>query len=130
MKIPVKEIIAKDRIRKDMGDIESLAFSFKQYGQITPIIINNKNVLIAGGRRLEAAKFLGWETIDAVVVNSTDKLKLLELEVEENKYRKDFEQEEIEDAEKKIYKLKHPSLIVRIWRAIVGFFKKLFRIKD
>jgi ParB family chromosome partitioning protein len=130
MKIPVKEIVAKDRIRKDMGDIESLAFSFKQYGQITPIIINNKNVLIAGGRRLEAAKFLGWETIDAVVLNSNDKLRLLELEVEENKYRKDFDQAETEDAEKKIYKLKHPPLIVRIWRAIVGFFKKLFRIKD
>jgi ParB family chromosome partitioning protein len=130
MKVQIKDIIAKNRIRKDLGDIEALANSLSHYGQISPIVINNKNMLIAGGRRLEAAKLLGWQEIEAVVFESTDKLKLLELEVEENKYRKDFDAEETADALKKIEKLRHPNIFIRIWNAIVKFFKKLFRVKE
>ena len=113
-----------------MGDIEALAESLKCYGQITPIIINKKNVLIAGGRRLEAAKLLGWQNINAEIIDRTSELEQLELEVEENKYRKDFNEEESAEAAKKIYKLKHPSFFRRAINAIAGFFKKLFRIKD
>ena len=113
-----------------MGDIESLADSFKCYGQITPIIINKKNVLIAGGRRLEAAKLLGWQSINAEIVDRTGELEQLELEVEENKYRKDFNEAEAAEAAKKIYKLKHPSFFRRVINSIGRFFKKLFRIKD
>jgi ParB family transcriptional regulator, chromosome partitioning protein len=130
VKVPIKSIIVNKRIRKDLGDIEALADSFKCYGQITPIIINRKNVLIAGGRRLEAAKLLGWQSINAEIVDRTGELEQLELELEENKYRKDFNDAEIAEAARKIYKLKHPSLFRRIINAITRFFKKLFRIKD
>ena len=126
MKVQIKDIVAKSRIRKDLGDIEALAESLKCYGQITPIVVNRKNVLIAGGRRLEAAKMLGWQNIDAVILDTTDKLELLELEVEENKYRKDFNDEESAEAERKIQKLKNPGFFRRIWNAVKGFFKKLF----
>jgi ParB family transcriptional regulator, chromosome partitioning protein len=130
VKVPIESIIVNKRIRKDMGDIEALAESFKCYGQITPILLNKKNVLIAGGRRLEAAKLLGWQSINAVIINRSSELEQLELEVEENKYRKDFNNEEIAEAVRKIYKLKHPSLFRRVINAIARFFKKLFRIKD
>jgi ParB family chromosome partitioning protein len=130
MKIPINEVIVKNRIRRELGDIEALAESFRRYGQISPIVVNKKNVLIAGGRRLEAAKLLGWESISAVVLDSNDKLELLELEVEENKFRKDFNEEETADALNKIEKLKHPNIFIRIWNAIVGFFKKIFRINN
>jgi ParB family chromosome partitioning protein len=130
VKIPITDIIVNKRIRKDLGDIEVLAESFKCYGQITPIIINKKNVLIAGGRRLEAAKFLGWQTINAVVIDRSGELEQLEIELEENKYRKDFNDAEIAEAARKIYKLKNPSLFRRIINAIARFFKKLFKIKD
>jgi ParB family transcriptional regulator, chromosome partitioning protein len=130
VKVPIESIIVNKRIRKDLGDIESLAESFKCYGQITPIIINRKNVLIAGGRRLEAAKLLGWQSINAEIIDRTGELEQLELELEENKYRKDFNNAEIAEAAKKIYKLRHPSFFRRMINAIVRFFKKLFRIKN
>jgi ParB family transcriptional regulator, chromosome partitioning protein len=130
VKVPIKSIIVNKRIRKDLGDIEALAESFKCYGQITPIIINSKIVLIAGGRRIEAAKLLGWQTINAEIIDRTGELEQLELELEENKYRKDFNDAEIAEAAQKIYKLKHPSFFRRVINAISSFFKKLFRIKD
>jgi ParB family chromosome partitioning protein len=130
MKISIADIIVNKRVRKDMGDIEALAESFKYYGQITPIIINKKNVLIAGGRRLEAAKLLGWQSINAVIIDRSGELEQLEIEFEENKYRKDFNDAEAAEAAKKIYRLKNPPFFRRLLNAIIRFFKRLFRIKD
>jgi len=113
-----------------MGDIDSLAESMKRYGQISPIVINKKNILIAGGRRLEAAKHLGWRTINAIISESADELRRLELEVEENIQRHDFNTEELAEATKKIYKLQNPGFFKRLWNAITAFFRKIFRIED
>jgi len=130
MKVNVNEVIVNDRIRKDLGDVESLAASFKRYGQITPIVINKKNALIAGGRRLKAAKLLGWTTINAIIMDSTDELECLEIEVEENSHRKEFNEEEAAAAAQKLYKLRNPSLFRRILNAIGRFFKRIFGKKD
>jgi ParB family chromosome partitioning protein len=128
MQVPIKDIIVKKRIRKDMGDIEALAESLKRYGQISPVVISKKNMLIAGGRRLEAAKFLGWRTINAVISECTDELARLEIEVEENLQRRDFNMEEVAEATKKIYRLQHPGFLRRILNAFIRFFKWLFKI--
>ncbi|MDR1859248.1 MAG: ParB/RepB/Spo0J family partition protein [Treponema sp.] len=130
MQVPIKDIIVKKRIRKDMGDIEGLAESFKRFGQITPIMISKKNVLIAGGRRLEAAKQLGWRTINAIISETSDELARLELEVEENVQRRDFSMEEVAEATKKIYRLQNPGFFRRIMDAIARFFRWLFKIGD
>ena len=130
MTILIKDIIVKSRVRSDLGDIDVLAESLNRYGQISPVVINNKKILIAGGRRLEAAKILGWQEINAVIFETTDELEQVELEVEENKYRKDFNEKEEAAAAEKIYKLKNPSFFRRVWKAIKNFFKKLFRIED
>jgi ParB family chromosome partitioning protein len=130
MQIPVSDIIVKKRIRREMGDIDSLAESMKRYGQISPIVINKKNILIAGGRRLEAAKRLGWHNINAIISESTDELRRLELEVEENIQRHDFNTEELAEATQKIYKLQNPGFFRRVLNAIIAFFKRIFRIED
>ena len=130
MQIPIKDIIVKKRIRKDMGEIEVLAESLKRFGQICPIVINKKNLLIAGGRRLEAAKYLGWRTINAVISDSSDELARLELEVEENVQRRELSMEEVAEASRKIYRLQNPGFFRRILNAIIRFFKLLFRIND
>ena len=130
MKVYIDDIVVKDRIRKDLGDVAALAESFNHYGQITPIVINKKNALIAGGRRLEAAKLLGWQSINAVIMDSDDELECLEIEVEENSFRKDFNPEETAAAAEKIHKLKNPPLFRRILNAIKGFFKRIFGRKD
>jgi ParB family chromosome partitioning protein len=126
MKIPVDEVIVKKRIRQEYGEIELLAESLKRYGQINPIIISKDNVLIAGGRRLQAAKFLGWRTINAIVSESATELERLELEVEENIQRRDFSMDEVAEATQKIYRLKNPSFFRRIWNALTDFFRRLF----
>ena len=130
MQVLIEDIIVKKRIRKDMGDIDALAESLKRYGQISPIVISNKNMLIAGGRRLEAAKRLGWRTINAVISESTDELSRLELEIEENIQRRDFTMEEAEDASQKLYRLQNPGILRRIWNAIIRFLKWLFKIEE
>ena len=130
MLVPIEDIKVKERIRKDMGDITALAESMKRFGQISPILITKKNVLIAGGRRLEAARSLGWRTIHAVVAEIPDKLSKLEYELEENMQRRDFTPEEAKDAARKIERLRNPPLLRRIFNAIIRFFKWLFRIND
>jgi len=130
MQVPVKDIVVRKRIRKEMGDLDILADSLKRHGQISPIVISKKNVLIAGGRRLEAAKSLGWRTINAVILENSTELSRLELEIEENTQRRNFTMEELADASKKLYRMQNPGFFRRIWNAIVRFFKWLFKIEN
>lgn len=69
--IEVSSIEVGDRVRKDLGDIEELARNIKDIGLLNPITVreigNGKYDLVAGERRLEACKVLGWERIRATV---------------------------------------------------------------
>jgi DNA modification methylase/ParB-like chromosome segregation protein Spo0J len=67
--VPIREIKVPRRFRRDLGDIQALAESIKEVGLIHPVVINSRNELVAGYRRLEAAKLLGWEKIPAVRLN-------------------------------------------------------------
>jgi ParB family chromosome partitioning protein len=127
VQVPLDEIIVKKRIRKDMGDIIALADSMKRYGQMNPIVLNNRNRLIAGGRRLEAARYLGWRTINAVVIDVNESLPMLEYEVEENLQRQNFTAEELAQAARRLNKLRNPGFFRRIWNALLRFFAKLFK---
>jgi ParB family chromosome partitioning protein len=124
------EIIVKKRVRKEMGDIPALAESMKRFGQMSPIVLNDRNQLIAGGRRLEAARYLGWRTINAVVMDIDGPLAKLEYEVEENLQRQNFTPEENAGAAKKLNKLRNPGFFRRTWTGIIAFFKRLLRIED
>jgi ParB family chromosome partitioning protein len=128
MQIPIDDIIVKRRIRKDYGDIHELAESMKRFGLISPITVNRKNILIAGARRLEAAKFLGWKAINALVIDTDEKLDRLELEIEENIQRMDFTGTEIVGATKELYRLKNPNFFRRILNAFSIFFTRLFKL--
>jgi ParB family chromosome partitioning protein len=128
MQVPIEDIKVKKRLRKELGDIASLAESLKKFGQINPIVITQKNVLIAGERRLEAAKSLGWKNINAVIADVSGDLEKLEYEAEENFQRLDFTPEETAEAVNKIQRLQNPNFFKKIWNTIIGFFKRLFRI--
>jgi ParB family chromosome partitioning protein len=130
MQIPIQNIIVKKRIRHDMGDIPGLAESMKRYGQINPIMITKNNILIAGGRRLEAAKYLGWKTINVVVVDVNEKTTRLEYEIEENIHRQELSGEEIALATRELNKLKNPGFFRRILNRFTAFFKKVFKIPE
>jgi len=126
MQIALEDIKVKRRVRQKPEEIESLMDSMRRYGLLNPITVNSKYVLIAGQRRLEAAKKLGWHTINAVVLDSTDRISELEIEIEENTQRSNFTDAELMAAYARLEKLRNPNIFVRIWRAVVGFFKGLF----
>ena len=84
MLVQVKDVIVKKRIRKELQDIQALKESMSRYGLMNPITINSNNELIAGHRRLEAAKELGWNSISAVVIDPKNEILELEMELEEN----------------------------------------------
>jgi ParB family chromosome partitioning protein len=125
MQVSIESIKLKNRVRQELGDLGSLAESMKRFGQISPIVISNDKVLIAGGRRLEAARSLGWASIEAVVANVSDELDMLEYEMEENIQRRSFTQQEEEEAGRRMAKLRNPSFFRRIINAIIRFFKRI-----
>ena len=129
MQIAIDDIKVKRRARQQEEDIEPLMDSMRRYGLLNPVIVNSRNVLIAGARRLEAAKRLGWHTISATVLDSTDKVTELEIEIEENTQRANLTEQELLSAYTRLERIKNPNIFVRIWRAIVNFFKRLFALK-
>jgi len=56
--IALTDVIVKDRIRADLGDIEELAESIAREGLLQPIVIDDQNRLVAGGRRYTAFTLL------------------------------------------------------------------------
>lgn len=130
MQVDIKSIRIKRRIRKDLGDVEGLAESLSRFGQLHPIVITRKKVLVSGRRRLEAARMLGWTTIDAITIASRDSIQLLELELDENVQRHQLTRDEVEDTLARLERLKHPGFFGRIWRAFVGFWLRLFKLDE
>ena len=91
MKVPIDEICIKSRYRKDLGDLEPLASSIQAIGLLQPVVVDSRNGLIAGQRRIEAARRLGWTEIEAIVAgDADDALRLLTAQRDENTCRKDF----------------------------------------
>lgn len=87
-----------ERQRKEFRDIEELAASLAEIGQINPITITRENILVAGERRLRAAKQLGWSHIHAQYVDADDQFTLHLIELQENTRRSDLTWQERNDA--------------------------------
>ncbi len=127
MLVKISDIKIKKRIRNDIGDIEQLKESISKYGLFHPIIINNKNELISGFRRLESVKQLGWYEVEVKTVSDLSKIELLERELEENIVRKDFTDNELQEAYYRINKLQNPGFFLRLLNRIKQFFKRFIK---
>ncbi|WP_296031280.1 ParB N-terminal domain-containing protein [uncultured Treponema sp.] len=126
MLVKIEDIKVKKRVRRDLGDLTALKESMHRYGLMNPITLNSNYELVAGERRLEAAKSLGWERINANVLDSNvDNIRQLEMELEENNQRKEFTDEELMEGYKRLEKLKNPSLIMRLLKFIANIFLKI-----
>ena len=126
MQIEITKIIIRNRVRKTLGDLSSLMESIRRHGLMNPVVINSRNELIAGHRRTEAARRLGWTQIEVRIVDGDDEAELVEMEIEENTQRKNLTSDEIADAYLRLDRLRNPGFFARIWRAIVAFFRRLF----
>ena len=126
MLVKIEDIKVKKRVRRDLGDLTALKDSMHRYGLMNPITLNSNYELVAGERRLEAAKSLGWERINANILDSNvDNIRQLEMELEENNQRKEFTDEELLEGYKRLEKLKNPPLVMRILKFIANIFIKI-----
>jgi ParB family transcriptional regulator, chromosome partitioning protein len=92
-KLAISKIKVRNRYRKTLGDIQSLAASIKELGLLHPIVVRPDGRLIAGERRLAACKRLGWKSVPVTYV---DLKEVVRGEFAENAFRKDFLPSEIE----------------------------------
>lgn len=81
----------EDEGREEYGDIESLARHIAEYGLLHPLVINTRDQLIAGRRRLKAIQSLGWTRAAVNVVDNLEDLtRALRAETGENVHRKSY----------------------------------------
>lgn len=70
--LPVELITVGVRQRNDLGDIDELAASIEDLGLLHPVVVDQDNRLVAGGRRLAAVKSLGWKRIPARIIETEE----------------------------------------------------------
>ena len=87
LRVPIRNIAVNGRFRRDLGDLTSLTASILSLGLLHPVVVTSDLRLIAGARRLEACRQLGWTDIPVHIVDLED---LLRAEHDENVVRKDF----------------------------------------
>lgn len=125
MLVPIKDIKIKKRVRKDLGNLEDLKDSLRNYGLLNPITLNSRHELIAGERRLQAAIQLGWTSINANIIDNLSEIDQLEMEIEENNQRKEFTDAELMEGYKRLNKLRNPGFFYRIFLFLKRLFQKI-----
>jgi len=96
----INEVIIEERMRQDLGDIDALANSIREFGLIQPLVISRTPTtkLVAGGRRFAALKRIGVTELEHAkhfLWNfETDGVRLKAIELEENIRRKDLSWQE------------------------------------
>lgn len=96
MKVLIDDIIIKRRIRTAVGDLTYLMESINKFGLLNPVTVSDNLELVAGYRRLEACKALGWKEIECTIMPAMSKFDRLLVEADENLTRKDLTITEIE----------------------------------
>ncbi len=86
----IADIVIQERARAEVGDITSLANSISMVGQLTPILINENNVLIDGLHRLKAIESLGKDVVEVRVVSGITQDDHFLIELLSNMDRKAF----------------------------------------
>lgn len=92
--IPLEQIKTDpSQPRKNLGNLDSLAASIKEYGVFSPIIVqaigNNEYQIIAGERRYTASQLAGLKTIPCVI-RTIEEHRKFEYQLIENLHRKDL----------------------------------------
>jgi ParB family chromosome partitioning protein len=95
IEVDVNQIVAnpqQPRLQFNDEKLESLAQSIKMHGIIQPLVVSKKGnqyELVAGERRLQAAKRVGLARVP-VIVREADEIQKLELAIVENVQRHDL----------------------------------------
>lgn len=107
--VELEKIHWPHRYREDFGDLETLADTIREKGVLQPITVTPDFELLAGERRVRAAKLAGLTTIPALIRPKVDEIDAREIELIENTFRKDFhwsERAKLTDEINRLYKEK------------------------
>ena len=108
--VPVADVVVGRRFRTSLGDLAPLAESIRAVGLIHPPVVNSRLELVAGQRRLEAVKSLGWAEVPVVVTGSLDEaLVSLRAEMDENTCRLDMRPTELVELGRRLEELERPA---------------------
>jgi len=92
--MPIDNIRTSKNVRADLGNIDELTASIKRWGILQPILIHKSKegqlVLVAGFRRLAAAKVAGLSSIPAKIINVDEDSAVL-ITLIENIQREDLD---------------------------------------
>jgi ParB family chromosome partitioning protein len=94
--MPLSDIIVNNKYLRTNTDVDTLIESIENIGLINPLIINDDNQLIAGGRRYSALKKMGREEAPIIKVNEGE-LKEELISIDENLVRKNLTDLEFEN---------------------------------
>lgn len=126
LQLPVDAIVRNPRQPRDQfdpKDLEELAASIREHGIIQPLIVSpgteGTYTLIAGERRLEAARLVGLRTVPAIPRQASDR-DLLELALIENIQRAELNPLEEAEAYRQLtedFGLSHEEVASRVGKS-------------
>jgi ParB family chromosome partitioning protein len=127
LQLPIDTIVRNPRQPRksefDEKDLKELADSVREHGIIQPLIVSlgedETYVLIAGERRLRAAKLVGLKTVPAIIRQASDR-ELLELALIENIQRAELNPLEEADAYRQLtedFGLSHEEVAQRVGKS-------------
>ncbi len=129
--VEINEIVERPGFRNATDDLTSLEKSIRELGLLFPLVVNMKNVLISGYRRIEACRRAGLKTVPVLRMEADeDSLRALDILIQENLCRRDLNATELEEL---IGRKKH--LLGRLrwrnpWRKFTEHFRKWRREED
>jgi ParB family chromosome partitioning protein len=140
--VPVEMVLPNPRQPRNMmhpENLEELTVSVREHGVLQPLIVtlgesDGLYVLIAGERRLEAARLAGLASVPVLVREATDQQRL-ELAIIENVQRSDLSALEEAEAYRQLaedFGLSHEGIAARVGKSRVAVTNtlRLLRLPD
>jgi ParB family transcriptional regulator, chromosome partitioning protein len=140
--VPVEMVLPNPRQPRNMmhpEDLQELTASVQEHGVLQPLIVTlggtpGEYILIAGERRLQAARLAGLTTVPVLVRQATDQQRL-ELAIVENVQRADLSALEEAEAYRQLaedFDLSHESIAARVGKSRVAVTNtlRLLRLPD
>jgi ParB family chromosome partitioning protein len=142
MLVPVEMVLPNPRQPRNMihpENLEELTLSVREHGVLQPLIVTlgesmGQYILIAGERRLQAARLAGLVNVPVLVREATDQQRL-ELAIIENVQRADLSALEEAEAYRQLaedFELSHESIASRVGKSRVAVTNtlRLLRLPD
>ena len=97
VEVDIDEVMLKDSIREDAGDLGMLTASVSKVGLLSPILIDRNNFLITGARRIAACRAAGIRQLPAIRLDTDyNSMAALDIQVDMNLCRQPLTGKEVE----------------------------------